>query len=268
MLVVSCAALLSCAAVAQDNYEVQVYPYETVAPRATMVELHSNFTASGRKEVENGVRPTNHAIHETIEITHGWNDWFETGFYIFTSARSGEGGQWVGDHIRPRVRVPEKWKWPVGVRLSTEFGYQRPAYSGDTWTLEIRPIVDKTIAKWYLAFNPTIERALVGLNTSRGFEFAPNAKVGYSVIKQAAIGLEYYGGLGPIGNFDPLREQAQQIVPAVDLDVSPKWEINFGVGVGVTRSTDHMLIKGIIGYRFSDWPWVRRPTAQVPKSGK
>src|ERR671931_403755 len=60
------------------------------------------------------------------------------------------------------------------------------------------------------------------------------------------------------------REQEQQILPAVDLDVSPKWEINFGVGVGVTRSTDHLLIKTIIGYRFSDWPWVRRPTAQVP----
>jgi hypothetical protein len=29
---------------AQGNYEVQVYPYETVEPRHTMVELHSNFT--------------------------------------------------------------------------------------------------------------------------------------------------------------------------------------------------------------------------------
>lgn len=37
----------------------------------------------------NGVRPTNHAVHETIAIAQGWNDWFETGFYIFTSARSG-----------------------------------------------------------------------------------------------------------------------------------------------------------------------------------
>src|SRR5204862_5482665 len=64
-LAVCCVALLSSPAVAQDNYEVQVYPYETVAPRATMVELHSNFTASGLKEIENGVRPTNHAVHET-----------------------------------------------------------------------------------------------------------------------------------------------------------------------------------------------------------
>ena len=29
---------------AQGNYEIQVYPYETVEPGHTMVELHSNFT--------------------------------------------------------------------------------------------------------------------------------------------------------------------------------------------------------------------------------
>ena len=34
-------------------------------------------------------RPTNHAEHETIEITQGINDWSEVGFYIFTSEQSG-----------------------------------------------------------------------------------------------------------------------------------------------------------------------------------
>lgn len=243
-------ALLSAAACAQDNYEIQVYPYETVAPGATMVELHSNYTAIGRKFAENGVLPTNHAEHETIEITHGWNEWFETGFYIFTSARSGAGWDWVGDHIRPRVRVPEKWKWPVGVSLSTEFGYQRPIYSEDTWTLELRPILDKQLGPWYLSFNPTFDRALVGLNTNKGFEFSPNFKFSYNLTRQVAGGLEYYGAVGPVTGFDHFSEQEQQFFPAIDLDVSPKWEFNFGVGVGVTRSTDHLIVKGIVGYRF------------------
>ncbi|HXA84183.1 MAG TPA: hypothetical protein VNZ47_03845 [Candidatus Dormibacteraeota bacterium] len=73
---------------AQDNYEIQVYGADTVEPHSTMVEFHTNWTAQGDKSVVNGVRPTNRAVHETIEITQGWNDWFETGFYIFTSARS------------------------------------------------------------------------------------------------------------------------------------------------------------------------------------
>src|SRR5262249_46321366 len=235
---------------AQDNYEIQVYSADTVEPHSTMVEFHTNFTVEGSKTVENGVLPTNHALHETIEITHGWNDWFETGFYIFTSARSGDGWQWVGDHIRPRVRVPEKWKWPVGVSLSAEFGYQRPAYSEDTWTSEMRPIIDQQIGRWYLSFNPTLERSLVGLNSRRGFEFSPNFKFSYDLTKKIAAGLEYYGGLGPVGNIDPFREQQQQFVPAIDLNVSPKWELNFGVGIGATAGTDHLLVKTIVGYRF------------------
>src|SRR5262245_55999905 len=117
---------------AQDNYEIQVYGSETVDPRTTMVEFHTNFTVQGSKTVENGVLPTNHALHETLEITHGWNNWFETGFYVFTSAQSGTGWDWVGDHIRPRVRAPESWHLPVGLSLSMEIGYQRPQYSEDT----------------------------------------------------------------------------------------------------------------------------------------
>ena len=37
------------AASAQDNYEIQVYGYDMVAPAHTMVELHSNFTVDGSK---------------------------------------------------------------------------------------------------------------------------------------------------------------------------------------------------------------------------
>src|ERR1700693_1100492 len=173
-LLLCLSAFAALAARAQDNYEIQVYGVDTVEPGATMVELHSNFTFQGSKQAIDGVRATNHALHETVEITHGWNSWFETGFYIFTSATPRDGWQWVGDHIRPRVRAPEKWHWPVGVSLSMEFGYQRAAYSADTWTLELRPIVDKQIGRWYLSFNPAIDRSFHGASVHKGVEFSPN----------------------------------------------------------------------------------------------
>jgi hypothetical protein len=37
-----------------------------------------------------------------------------------------------------------------------------------------------------------------------------------------------------------------------DLNTSPKWEINIGIGVGPTAATDHLIVKGILGRRF-DW---------------
>ena len=249
MRVILFALLLACAAPAwaQDNYEIQVYGSETVPKDSTMVEFHTNFTAVGDKL---SLRPTHHALHETLEITHGWNDWFETGFYFFNYAHSGYGFEYVGSHIRPRVRAPEKWHWPVGVSLSTEIGYVRPVFSADTWTLELRPIVDKKIGPWYLSFNPALEKALVGANANKSFEFSPNAKISYDLTKRVAFGIEYYGAFGEIANFDPAAEQEQQFFPAFDLDLGPRWEFNAGVGVGVTRSTDRLIVKVILGRRF------------------
>ena len=236
---------------AQENYEIQVYGSDTMKPGRTMVEVHSNFTIQGSKRTEGGVLPTQHAWHETLEITHGFNDWFETGFYIFTAAGKDYPWQFAGTHIRPRARVPESWKWPVGVSLSTEVGYVRSKFAPDTWTIEIRPIVDKEIGRWYLAFNPTIDRAFHGPGVASGVVFSPNFKFSYDVTKKVKAGVEYYGSLGPITGFDPLRDQQQQIIPAIDLDLHEDWEFNFGVGVGVTHGTDHLLVKAIVGRRFN-----------------
>jgi hypothetical protein len=237
-------------ALAQDNYEIQVYGADTVAPGATMVELHSNFTFRGGDEAEQGVRPTAHALHETLEITHGFSPWFEAALYTFTSAQAGHGWDWVGNHLRLRGRVPTAWDWPVGVSLSTEFGYQRRVFSADTWTLELRPIVDKKLGRWYLALNPTLDRSFHGPGTGQGVVFSPDFKVGYDVTKKINAGLEYYGTLGPLSGFDPVAQQQHQIVPSLDLDLGPAWEFNFGVAFGVTHATDHLLVKMILGRRF------------------
>jgi hypothetical protein len=254
---------------AQDNYEIQVYGSDTVPPKNTMLELHSNFTvegsypAPGSKYTSEGVYPTNDAEHETLEITQGLTNWSEVGFYVFTSARSGDSWQWVGDHIRPRVRAPDSWHWPVGVSLSVEFGYQRPSFVKDTWTMELRPIIDKQIGRWYFTVNPALERSFHGPSVSEGVGFSPSAKFSYDFNKYISGGLEYYASYGPITDVYSLHNQQQQFFPAIDLNVSPNWEINFGVGWGATASTEHLIVKCIVGRRF-DWTHHRAGSSDGP----
>ena len=111
--------------------------------------------------------------------------------------------------------------------------------------------MDKQLGKWYLSFNPTLERAFHGPGVSQGVVFSPNFKAAYQLTKRVDFGLEYYGSLGPVTGFDLLRDQQQQILPAIDVDFGPDWEFNFGVGIGVTQSTEHLLVKMIIGRRFN-----------------
>ncbi len=257
------------AARAQDNYEIQVYPSETMAPKTLLVELHSNFTVEGSTTAQSGILPTEHQEHETIELTEGINNWFEVGFYIFTAEKNGNGVQWVGDHIRPRVRVPSRWHWPVGVSLSSEFGYARAAYSNPTWSWQIMPIVDQTIGRWYWSVNGTMvwdvhvvpppvdstfqEKHFYYTNVApKGVTFGPAATLTYAPSKYFNLGVEYYSYYGQWGNFVPLHYQQQQAFPVVNLFVSPKWEINFGAGWGATAGTDHLIVKCIVG-RYFDW---------------
>jgi hypothetical protein len=235
---------------AQDNYEIQIYASETVPAGRTMVELHSNYAVNGQRETVNGVLPSNHALHETLEITEGFTPWFETGFYLFSSIQPHGGWEWVGDHIRPRVRIPEAWHWPVGLSLSTEIGFQRRSFSEDTWTWELRPILDKQWGPVYLAVNPAFEKSFHGLGSSSGFTFAPGAKVGIEATKVVSPGIEYYSSLGSFTRFSNWGEQQHQIFPVIDLNLAPKWELNFGVGFGLTHSTDGLLVKLILGRQF------------------
>ncbi len=257
------------AARAQDNYEIQVYPSETMAPKTLLVELHSNFTVEGSTTTQFGVLPTQYQEHETIELTEGINDWSEIGFYIFTAERSGIGVQWAGDHIRPRVRVPPRWRWPVGVSLSSEFGYARAAFANPTWSWQIMPIVDQTVGRWYWSVNGSMvwdihvvspladftpqQRADYFKNVApKGVTFGPAATLTYAPSKYFNWGAEYYSYYGQWGDFVALHNQQQQVFAVANLFVSPKWEINFGAGWGATAGTDHLIVKCIVG-RYFDW---------------
>ena len=235
---------------AQDNYEIQVYGSETVEKGHTMLELHSNYTFNGSTTSVDGVLPTNHVAHETIEITHGWTPWFETGFYIFNSIGTSGRTNYVGSHIRPRVAAPEEWHWPVGVSLSLEYGFQKKAFDPNTSSLEIRPIVDKKWGKYYVSVNPTLDKSFVGPDADKGFIFSPNVKASYDVSKVVALGLEYYGSTGPFFHYDLFQTQQHQLFAATDLSFNPNWEFNAGFGYGFTKATDRAIFKIILGRRF------------------
>lgn len=66
-------------------------------------------------------------------------------------------------------------------------------------------------------------------------------------------GIEYYGEHGDVWDVASPHDQQQQFFAVTDLNVSPGWEFNFGIGVGTTVSTDHLIVKAIVGRRFS-WP--------------
>jgi len=255
IIILCCSLVLT--ALGQENYEIQVYGAETMTKGQTMFELHSNITVNGEKNMVNGVLPSNHSIHETVEITHGITDNFELGFYLFTNYTPNHGWSIVGSHIRPRIAAPEKWELPFGLGLSAEIGWQNQSYSTSTFGLELRPIIDKTFGKLYLCLNPTLGFAFQGTNINNTPSFAPNIKTSYEASSKITLGLEYYGDLGPLNQFEQLPQQNHALFAVADLNLDPKWEVNFGPGFGLTNATDKLVFKMIVGRRIN---WSKKHT--------
>lgn len=247
--VLVCCCIMYFSAGAQENYEIQVYGSQTQAKNSTIFELHSNFTFLGEKDIVKNVRPSHHALHETVEITHGITDNFELGFYLFTNYTPGYGYKVIGTHIRPRIMAPQSWNLPVGVSLSAEIGYQSQYYSTETWNLEIRPIIDKQWNKLYISLNPTLGVSLKGVEKQAAPEFAPNIKAAYNFFKKASLGLEYYGNLGTLNRFESINDQGHALFFVYDLINNSKWELNLGPGWGLTQTTDGFVFKILMGRR-------------------
>lgn len=235
----------------QENYEIQVYPSETIDAGQTGIELHSNYSATGQSMIEQ-VRPTQHALRQTIELTHGFAPNFEIGFYQFINTQKEFGTQWVGSHLRPKITLPSKWHCPVGLSLSTEIGYQRRDYATDTWSIEIRPIIDKYFKTFYVSINPVIGKSLRGVEQKQPFTFEPSCKIACHINQKIDLGAEYYGSTGPIFNPSRVQKQKHSIYAALDLNLHPDWEFNIGTGWGLTPTTDSFIVKLIFGYKFGN----------------
>lgn len=249
------ALLLLAAAVtarAQDIFEIQVYEYRTVPKAMWNLETHLNHIARGTKAPEGTVAPTDRHFHLSLELTRGITENFEIAGYLLTAQRPGGGYEYAGARVRPRLRAPEQWELPVDLSLSFEVGFPRPQYDANSVTLELRPILEKTLSWARLSLNPVVGRALRGPNTKEGFDFEPGAKFAYFIRRKdwVNVGMEYYGSTGPITGFHPVGEQVHILVPSADLYFSNNAMINLGAGFGLTKAGERVILKMRLGWRF------------------
>jgi hypothetical protein len=55
------------------------------------------------------------------------------------------------------------------------------------------------------------------------------------------------GSINPLAKVD---EQQHFIVPALNFDFLPQLELNLGVGIGLTRASNAVFLKSIVGWTF------------------
>jgi hypothetical protein len=250
MALVSVAVLL-CArpAHAIDFYEIQIYEVETAPYHRFTLELHSNTTTTATGQwAKEAIDP--YQIHETLEGTYGLLPWLEVGQYLCTAKLSDGQYNYSGARTKVHFGIPQSKDWPLEVGGNIELDYMRFQAEENPLSLEIRPILEKKYGRWMVVGNFAFEKPFSGPDTHKGMQFDPSGEIVYQLKDWVAPALEYYGDMGPISDLPGAQRQQHFIVPTLNFDFLPQLELNLGVGEGLTRTSNGLFLKSIVGWTF------------------
>jgi hypothetical protein len=224
--------------------EIQVYNGEIAKIGQFSLEKHFNYAFNGRKEADfPGGLVANRALNGTPELAYGVTNWYEAGLYL-PYAIDRDGNTYSnGFKIRHLFAVPDAGKRAFFYGVNFEFSYTTPKFSETRFASEIRPIIGVRKGDYEFIINPIVD---IGFGSHGEVEFLPAVRLARRFGEDFALGAEYYTALGPFRSFLPFEEQQHNIYAVVDFRLG-RFEINAGLGYGLTGGSDRLIAKLIVG---------------------
>jgi hypothetical protein len=130
--------------------------------------------------------------------------------------------------------------------VNFEFSCETPPFAQTRYGLEIRPIVGVRNQDWEFIVNPIVDLSFGALGET---DFAPAVRLARNLGEDRFIGVEYYADFGRIGDFLPLSQQSHQVFAVTDFKLAA-FDVELGVGYGLTPGSDGLVAKAIVGYAF------------------
>jgi hypothetical protein len=231
-----------------DPWEFEVYPYKTVGRGVIEIETDNAIVAKGHKEAGSGLAsgtfPSYGMWFNQYEFTYGLTDRIEAAAYLNLAKPNAHGLTYAGSKFRLRGRLFDEEVLPIDLGWYLEIEYQKtPQFDDQKLEFEMRIPMQKDIGPLSVMFNPIFEKPVIGSEKHLGFEFGYSAGLYYRWLRALSPGLEFYGGVGNINNPEPTKEQQHYIFPVLKGELPLGLEYNFGVGVGLTRGSDPVVVK-------------------------
>ncbi len=232
---------------AQATDEIQVYNAEIAPLHTFTLQQHLNYVWRGSTtpDFEGGIA-SDRTLNGTPELAYGVTDWYEIGLYAPFTFDSD--GTFIpgGVKLRHLFVSPHAEQRNLFYGLNIELSYQTPRFAQSPFAIELRPILGVRDKGWEFIVNPIVDASF---GSSGALEFAPAARLARSVGGDVMLGVEYYGNVGPLGNFSTIDTQQHNLFGVIDFQAFGL-DVNFGVGVGLTDASDAIITKLIVGRAF------------------
>jgi hypothetical protein len=239
-------ALIVLASNAHATDEIQVYNAGIAEIGQFTIQQHLNYVALGQNDPPfPGGLASNHSLNGTPEFAYGVTDWWEVGLYLPFSIQD---ERFYSDAFKLRTLFvsphAEQRNFFYGVNF--EFSNETPPFSQSRFSMEIRPIIGVRNSDYEFIVNPIVD---IHFGKFAEQHFTPAARIARKFGDDLFAGFEYYSDLGQIGNFDKLPDQQHTLFAVTDFKAGV-FDVNFGVGYGLTPASDRLVVKTIIGYAF------------------
>lgn len=242
-----CALVLAgwpCPAEAVD--EIQVYNAGIAAPGQWTIQQHLNYVGRGLKEPAfPGALVSNGSLNGTPEFAYGVTDWWEVGLYLPFAVQD---HQFLSDSVKLRTLFvsPNADQRTFFYGVNFEISNSTPKFSQTRFGLEIRPILGVRKYDWEFIINPIVD---IGIGKNGETDFTPAVRLARKVNPDLYLGLEYYADFGAIGRFGSVATQSHTLFAVTDFKLGI-FNVDLGLGFGLTPASDRLVVKTIIGYAF------------------
>lgn len=230
--------------------EIQVYTEEINDPGQFGLELHLNYALKGAKDPAfPGEMQSHHRLQTTPEFSYGLSRTLEAGLYLPVAMSSD--GNLYGNGLRLRLKyiAPREEGARFFWGLNAELGNSARRISESAMSMELRPIFGYRGPLWLFSFNPILDADL-SAGVSKEPKFEPALKVARKTGEHVHLGMEYYGGYGPMHHLLPAGEREHYVYGVLDLEIKG-FDLNFGIGRGFNDATDKLVAKAIIAFPFN-----------------
>jgi hypothetical protein len=240
-------ALISGTAAAAPE-EIQVYMDDLSKPGGFGVDVHNNFVMSGSGTPDYpGAQPPNHVYRLTPEFYYGISDTLEAGLYLLTTTTPGNPVNYDGEKLRLKYIAEHDETKGSFWGANLEIGKTSLRVSQAAWNAELKGIYGYRADRWTFAVNSNFDWSLSSPSSPVSLDI--DTKVAYKTDAGYQIGLESYNELGPLRNLGHLNQLSQTLYGVIDTKLG-KFDLNAGLGHGLTTASDRWLFKFIIGTHF------------------
>ncbi|HEX3704628.1 MAG TPA: hypothetical protein VHU82_14960 [Vicinamibacterales bacterium] len=244
VVLATCAFLVARPVFAQTD-EIQVYDGALAPPGVFNLTWHNNFTPSGiSTPAFPGAVVADKSWNGVPEWAYGVTPWFEAGLYMPLYSRDKNAGWGLdGFKLRALFAVPNADDRRFFYGANFEFSVNARRWDTKRFTSEIRPIIGWHLHPVDIIVNPIVDTAYDGL---KNLEFVPAARVAYNVSAIWAVAAEEYADFGPVHRFVAAGDQVHQLYAVVDHRGKGPFDIEAGVGFGLTDASDRVTFKLIL----------------------